>query len=691
MPTRAASKTELAQATPSPWIERNHLVIELGLEWLRAELGCYVEAMRAARPSNGAGSDHLTDLEADWLLRGGGRGTGAEGARARFMTARHEMRTAGQPASIDRLALLFALSPFDEDCLLLALAPRLDASFCALFGYAQDRLQLSTATLHLARVLFAGAPGEAQWRVLDRFSPDAPLRRFGLIWIDDAHQAALSPFEIDERVMRFLIGEDYLDPRLRGVLSPVGAAPVPDRHRLAAQALAANLRRSGRCSAIVFGPPQSGKRAVATRIAEEIGLGIKELSPDFASGGPETQRSHLALLAREATLGGFAVLVDASHVSRAESDARARAARELAQTMLLDFDGACLVVAEDRLDVAPSVPRLKLAALDSADRLSIWRNELGPSHRAEDVERVAEHFRFGPSDIPVIARHADETDGLWAASRAYASRGLDDLAERIEPRFTWDDIVLPANVLHDLHAITAQVRYQSQVYNRGGFGKKLVRGRGISALFAGPSGVGKTMAAEVIARELGLDLCRIDLSGVVSKYIGETERHLNTIMRKMEVGGAVLFFDECDALFGMRSEVKDSHDRYANIEVSYLLQRMESYSGLAILATNLKGHVDPAFMRRLRFVIDIPFPDANLRRSIWQRVFPAETPTDRLDFDALARLEVPGGNISVIAVNAAFLAAAEGGPVKMSHIGRAAQGEFRKIDKEFKATWRERE
>ena len=206
----------------------------------------------------------------------------------------------------------------------------------------------------------------------------------------------------------------------------------------------------------------------------------------------------------------------------------------------------------------------------------------------------------------------------------------------------------------------------------------------MTALFAGPSGAGKTMAAEVIAADLDLDLYRIDLSGLVSKYIGETEKNLRRVFEAAEGAGAVLFFDEADALFGKRTEVKDSHDRYANIEVSYLLQRMESYSGFSVLATNLKSHLDQAFLRRLRFVIDFPPPDVAARRGIWRRAFPPEAPLDRIDFDALSRLEVTGGNIAVIAVNAAFLAASEGAPIGMAHIARAAQAEFRKLDKEFR-------
>jgi SpoVK/Ycf46/Vps4 family AAA+-type ATPase len=225
------------------------------------------------------------------------------------------------------------------------------------------------------------------------------------------------------------------------------------------------------------------------------------------------------------------------------------------------------------------------------------------------------------------------------------------------------------------------VHRRGQVYNAWGFAAKSSRGLGISALFAGPSGTGKTMAAEVLANHLRLDLYRIDLSQVVSKYIGETEKNLRRVFEAAEGSGAILLFDEADALFGKRSEVKDSHDRYANIEVSYLLQQMEAYRGLAILTTNMKNALDPAFLRRIRFVAQFPFPDAPDRAEIWRRIFPAETPTDHLEIEKLARLNVAGGNIRNIALNAAFLAAGAGEPVRMNHLLRAVRSEYEKIEK----------
>jgi SpoVK/Ycf46/Vps4 family AAA+-type ATPase len=283
------------------------------------------------------------------------------------------------------------------------------------------------------------------------------------------------------------------------------------------------------------------------------------------------------------------------------------------------------------------------------------------------------------------ADDADVADRVWAASRSQARPRLDDLAQRIEPAATWDDLVLPPPILAQLHEIEHHVAHRATVYERWRFAERVTRGLGISALFAGPSGTGKTMAAEVLANSLQLDLYRIDLSSVVSKYIGETEKNLRRVFDAAEQGGAILFFDEADALFGKRSEVKDSHDRYANIEINYLLQRMEQYRGLAILATNMKGNLDSAFLRRIRFVVNFPFPDTAQRLEIWKRIFPAPSRPHQLDLVVLAQLNVSGGSIRNIALNAAFLAAAANQRIRMSHVLQAARSEFAKLETPFVA------
>ena len=317
----------------------------------------------------------------------------------------------------------------------------------------------------------------------------------------------------------------------------------------------------------------------------------------------------------------------------------------------------------------------------------------GTRHVARrSIDEATMQFDLGYTDIADAAAAgaagASEPVGIWELCRVRSRSRLDELARRIEPRARWRDLVLPADQSAILRDIAAQVRGRSRVYHDWGFERVSQRGLGISALFCGPSGTGKTLAAEVIAAELGLDLYLIDLSAVVSKYIGETEKNLRAVFDSADKGGAVLLFDEADALFGKRTEVRDSHDRYANIEVSYLLQRMESYRGLAVLTTNLRSALDQAFLRRLRFVVQFPFPDAAQRAEIWRRVFPDAVPIGDLDASRLAQLTIAGGNIRNIAIAAAFLAAGDDSadaPVTMAHVLRAVRAEYAKFDKPLTA------
>jgi SpoVK/Ycf46/Vps4 family AAA+-type ATPase len=272
---------------------------------------------------------------------------------------------------------------------------------------------------------------------------------------------------------------------------------------------------------------------------------------------------------------------------------------------------------------------------------------------------------------------------LADACREQSAGQLGDLAIKVDARCGWDELVLPAALYEHLKHLCEQVRHHHEVYGAWGFGAKTQRGRGLSALFSGPPGTGKTLAAEVLATDLGLDLYKVDLSGVVSKYIGETEKNLRRIFTEAQNSNAILFFDEADALFGKRTEVSDAHDRYANIETSYLLQKMEEYDGVVVLATNLPQNLDEAFTRRLRFVVEFPFPDADSRARIWRAHFPPAAPVSAdIDIDALAReLPVAGGNIKNIVLGAAFLAVADGTAIGREHVLRSARNEFDKIGK----------
>ena len=399
----------------------------------------------------------------------------------------------------------------------------------------------------------------------------------------------------------------------------------------------------------------------------------------------------IRLWEREAVLAGGALLVDCEDPDGSD------AAREGALTRLIeDTRGPVLIAVRDPRRTRQR-PLLTFDAPKptSEEQRALWRSALGAAASSLNgqVDTLVAHFDLGPTAIRSAGAQlagALELDdlgrALWDAARAQARPRLEGLAQRIDTVAAWDDLVLPEPQKQILREIALHLRNRMKVYETWGFAGRITRGLGISALFSGPSGTGKTMAAEVLANELRLDLHRIDLSSVVSKYIGETEKNLRKVFDAAEEGGAILLFDEADALFGKRTAVKDSHDRYANIEVSYLLQRMESYRGLAILTTNLKEALDAAFLRRLRFVIQFPFPDVKLRAEIWRRIFPRETPVVGVDPQKLARLSVAGGEIRNIALNAAFLAAEESQPVGMGHLLRAARGEYAKLEKPLSET-----
>jgi ATP-dependent 26S proteasome regulatory subunit len=625
----------LAEAKPAaasttgiepPWREQNLGVMSLGFAWVAALLSEKRDGSAAA--------------------------TAYQNARAR-------MRDAGMPSSIDRLSLRFQLAPFDEDLLLLSLSSQLHG-------------RPHRVTMQVARDVHSIAGDDAAARLWDRLAAGGPLRRFRLMEEPEHPLLPGSPLFIDERVGRYLMGEDLADPRLSGMVNAANGGPCPGRHIAGIEQLARKVHASQRPVAMIVGPKNSGRRAAATALASSFGLKLAELNPRLLEASPDL----LPMLAREAILGSYALLVD---VEQPEG-------KRLIEERLWRFDGLVLAIAETRHEFPFELPVMRLEPLEAEDRIQLWQDALGPraTGLGDAIAAVAMQFKFGPRTIAAAAQDGSD---LWQAARERASREIDSLADRLVPHYTWNDIVLPDHIVQDLKAAAAQVRHQSRVYGDYGFARKYPRGRGISVLLSGPSGTGKTMAAEVIANDLGLDLYRIDLSRVVSKYIGETEKNLRAVFEAAEASGAVLLFDEADALFGKRSEVKDSHDRYANIEVSYLLQRMESYAGLAILATNMKSHIDAAFLRRLRYVVDVPFPDATARRLIWQKSIPAEMPCAGLNFDALARLDIAGGNIAVIVVNAAFLAAEDGRPLDMRHLATAARAEYRKLDRELRLNW----
>ena len=397
----------------------------------------------------------------------------------------------------------------------------------------------------------------------------------------------------------------------------------------------------------------------------------------------------MRLWEREAALSGAALLVDSEQLDPTEAGLAPAVTSfvERAATPVM-VSGTGHREFSRRPGITVDVP-----APTMAEQRALWREALGAAagELNGEVDRIVGQFSMSPVSIRAVA--ADATAGgthdngealraaLWSGCRARARPAVEALAQRIDPVASWDDLILPEAQHRTLRDIAANARQRAKVYEEWGFGRGGGSGLGISVLFAGASGTGKTLAAEVLAHDLGVDLYRIDLSQVVSKYIGETEKNLRRVFAAAEHGGCALLFDEADAIFGKRSEVKDSHDRYANIEVSYLLQRMESYRGIAILTTNHRSALDPAFLRRLRFVIDFPFPGEAERLAIWKAAFPPAAPLNSVDWPRLAKLNVPGGVIRNIALLGAFLAADAREAVGMAHLLQAARAEYAKLER----------
>ena len=596
------------------------------------------------------------------------------------------------PSALDHLCVSLSLSPFERDVLLLCAGVELDGNFASLCADAQGDARRNFPSFSLA---LAALP-DAHWNAV---TPAAPLRRWRLVEIaQGADTLAQSQLRIDERVLHYLAGVSYLDERLRGLVEPCAQTHgLPPSQRSLAERIAdfwASAKESASWPVtLLCGNDEAGKRAVAAETCAALGLRLHVMR---AADVPQSvaEREALARLwEREAVLLGSALLLDQGEQEMTHA----------ALSFIESLRGMLFVSTRETLKARERAAfRVDVQKPSPAEQQSLWTSALGHSANQlnGEVERLVSQFSLGTEGIHAASVQAREGlkrggsdddeallgSALWDACRTLARPKLDDLAQRINPAASWDDLVLPEQQLRALRDIASHVRQRARVYETWGFASKGERGLGISALFAGASGTGKTMAAEVLAGYLQLDLYRIDLSQVVSKYIGETEKNLRRVFDAAEEGGAVLLFDEADALFGKRSEVKDSHDRYANIEVSYLLQRMEAYRGLAILTTNLKSAVDTAFLRRLRFIVQFPFPDMAQRAEIWRRIFPDNTPLANLDLSKLARLSIAGGNIRNIALHAAFLAADAGEAVTMTHLLRAARSEYAKLEKPLTET-----
>ena len=602
--------------------------------------------------------------------------------------AADEAATTGAHMRLRDLRDMFGLTEVDVDMLMIALAADLDPRFERFFGYLNDDVSRRRPSVSLALDL-CGVP-LASARDRGRFV-HGPLVTSGLLVLDDRDRPLPSrALRVPDRVVSHLLGDDSLDPALAGLVSHPAEIEWGD-----ASALVAALRRGIRSLYVREEATGSGA-VVAGRAIAELGRGAVHLDLDRLSADHGVDEAKLVV--REVRLRGHGLIAGP-------------VARDADPDVLTALDASpmpTIYVGADTWDPGwtrdlPAVIEIPASTVD--ERVRLWRHSLGASADPIDVETATAPYRLRPEQVVRAAQTARtqasvSADGhvtaahLSAGARAENGSTLDRLARRIAPTVGWDDLVLPPMTAEALSEVAVRARFRERVLGDWGMRPGGGRGHGVVALFAGDSGTGKTMSAEVIAGELGLDLYVIDLSTLVDKYIGETEKNLERVFQAASGTNGVLLFDEADAVFGKRSEVRDAHDRYANVESAYLLQRIERFDGLALLSTNLRANIDEAFTRRLDLIIDFPMPDAGLRAELWDRCLgSAVARADDLDLSFLGTaFELSGGSIRSAAVTAGYFAAAGDGVVTMRHLVAAVEREYRKlgrllVESEFGQYW----
>lgn len=636
------------------------------------------------------------------------------------------------PSGFSRLAKACRLSPFDIAVLFIALAPEFDLRYEKLYAYLQDDISRRRPTVDLALNLLCVTVQDKLER-REHFSSTAPLLHHNLLrLIPDPNQPQpplLSHYlTVDEQVTNFLLGQERLDSRLVPycrILTERAfrAGSQADMQEEAAyqQTLLTVIRRSldvQRSVTLYFhGPGNAWTLHTVDVLVGCMGASLLVLDVARALGSGADLEQLFKLALRDAMLHEAILCIHGVDVLRAPDQILQY---QRFEEVLAQAEGLTILTGGEPWIPSGSGPAGVIAVPvgmpDFAQRRAHWSHNLeiaGIPLGVSDVDALASRFRLMPDQIsdavvaasnaaqwrtdvrsddapPSSARSHATVEEVFAAACAQSGQDLSKLVRKVDVKHTLDDIVLPPDQLAQLKEISEQGRHRHIVFGEWGFDRKLSMGKGLNVMFSGPPGTGKTMAAEIIARELHLPLYKIDLAQVVSKYIGETEKHLDRIFAAAQRTNAILFFDEADALFGKRTEVRDAHDRYANIEVGYLLQKMEEYEGVAVLATNVRQHMDEAFVRRMQVIVEFPFPDEMHRRHIWEIMFPREAPlASDVDLFLLAReVRLAGGNIKNISLAAAFYAAGDGGMIRMSHLIQAARREHQKLGRTWNdAVW----
>jgi AAA+ superfamily predicted ATPase len=691
------------------------------LRWLDVLLQREVVRLRAAHllSNTELRGLYLSDAQVDALTwrakETDGRAAPGVDALTEEVKWRHaeNLSRATQNLPLERVTTIFELDEFERNVLLLAAAPELELRYEILYSYLNDNVTRKRPTCDLAIRLFC-SDREERWECRRYFAPDAPLFHYGLLeWLLESADAPASSlaqsFKAPSRLVDYLLEIHSGEPSLWAFTLNIKPRKSWNDLVLPAELVGAlrqapQLIRETPCPVLVFeGSSGAGKQSCAETLCGEMGCTLLSVDVKGLMASQTDPAGVFVLLAREQRLCNAGIYL---HGIEAFFDAEGRVqprARSFARS-LAGFLAPVVLACARPCDLKALLLEMRFHVfrfppLPFPLRQQIWEREIDSVFNARngtDINALANQFVLTGGQIRDAVRSARDdlrlrgksgalpcTADLFAAARTQSQRDLRSLAQHIEPIYSWDDLVLPPATLSQLREIASAVKHRHIVYNQWGFEHRLSLGKGMKALFAGPSGTGKTMTAEVIARELGLDLYKIDLSTVVSKYIGETEKNLDRIFRAAQSSNAIIFFDEADALFGKRSGVKDAHDRYANIEISYLLQKSEEHDGFVIHATNLSLNIDEAFKRRMNYTVEFPFPDEHQRELLWRGMFPPQTPLgDDLDFSFLGRqFSMSGGNIKNAALAAAFLAAADETSVEMRHLIQAVASELQKLGK----------
>nr|QNO51022.1 ATP-dependent zinc metalloprotease FtsH [Methanosarcinales archaeon ANME-1 ERB6] len=613
----------------------------------------------------------------------------------------------GITLTLPLLANIFGLTPLEIDVVLICMAPELDTKYERLYAYLHNDATKKQPSVDLALLLLCESAEEKLY-ARQIFDVSAPLVKYHILQFieapEEGKKTLLTRFiKVDDRIINYILGFNQIDTKIEPfaeLIQPqtdLEAIFLPEELKREIDGIINCRELTDGTKCFLHGPYGVGKKTVAQSICKELGMALLTVDIAYLVNTDADFEAVISRSFREAKLQDSAIFL--AHFERLFSEDKKNAFyKNILFDALENCSGIVFIASEQPLELAVELPKeifdIEIPIPDYAMRKTIWGQYLTGKNSEEDVSVLANKFKFTAGQIKdafvsveklavLQGREEITLKYLYDGCRAQSNQKLSALAKRIKPKYRWDDLILPKEKKEQLEEVKNYIKNKGVVYHDWGFDDKLSLGKGLNIMFSGTSGTGKTMAAEVIASELGLDLYKIDLSMVVSKYIGETEKNLNRIFKEAEQSNAILFFDEADALFGKRSEVRDSHDRYANIEISYLLQKMEENEGIVIMATNLSQNIDDAFMRRMHFNVEFPFPEEEYRYKIWRSLIPKEAPiAEDIDFEFLAkRFKLAGGNIKNIIVNAAFLAAEDSGSITMRHVIKAAKREFQKIGK----------